>query len=156
MARLTKNASVLVLVVLIAFTTSAAAQAGSWYTSPDWNQIEIWLKNGNVAWFVNESPLQFTVIAALEQVVSLQTNHDVWILVKVSKKHTKICHCKGSKQNNKKYININWNRCYKCKIPKKHDSSQSHHHHHKHHSDDQSHHSHSSHSSSSSSSDKKC
>lgn len=153
MTRLTKNSSVLVLAVLIAFTTSVSAQAGSWYTSPDWNDIETWLYSGNIAWFVNESPLQFKVVAALEQVVALQTNHDVWIVVKVSKKHTKICHCKGSKPNNRDYIRVNWIRCYKCKIPKKkHHSQHSHHHQHKHHSNHQSHHSQSSHSSSSSSS----
>lgn len=119
MSHSVKKLSIPVFIVLIAVITSADAQAGSWYPSPSLNQIKIWLSNGNLNFFLNQSPLKFTVVAAMQQVVALQTNHDVWIVVQESKKKGRICHCKGSKQNNKNYINVNWITCYKCKKLKK-------------------------------------
>lgn len=151
MVRIPKNTLLLLLVTIISIATTAEAQAGSWYPSPNLNLIHTQVKNGNVNIFLNQSPLQFVVVAAFQQVVSLQTNHDIWIVVKVSKRKTKICHIKGSKQNNKNHINVNWIRCYKCKKSKNHHSTSYSHSHHSH-----SRHFHSSYSSHSSFSHKTC
>lgn len=145
MVRLTKNSSGLILAVLIAITFSGEAQA--WTPSTNLGQIKIWLLIGNLNGFLNQQlPLHFTVVAAFYQnAPNGQTNFDIWIIVQVSKKHTKICHVRGYKPKKYAYIEVTWVKCYKCKKSKKH------------HSSSHSHSSHSSHSSSSSlSSDKKC
>lgn len=122
MARLTKNTSVLLLGILMVFTLTAEAQ---WSTGANFNQIRIWFINGNLNNdYLQQYPLQFTVVAAFIHTVGTITYYDAWIIV--SKKKQQICHVKGHKHIKNKYIRTTWIQCYKCKkLKKSHHSSKS-------------------------------
>ena len=142
MVRSTKNSSVLVLAMLMAFASSGEAL---WAPATNLAQIKTWLINGNLNTFLNQSPLTFTILAAYyENVVGppAGTNYDIWILVQVSKKVQKICHITVAfKPKNRPYIQVRRIICWKCKKPyHHHSSSSSHSHSDSHHSG--SHHSH--------------
>lgn len=142
MVRSLKNTSTLILGVLIVFAMSAEAV---WYPAYNLAQIKTWLTNGNLNNdYLNQSPLQFTVVAAFTETIGSITYFDIWIIVQIGKNQFKICHIKGHKHIKNKYIRITWVKCYKCKKPKHHHSHSTH-----------SHHSHSSHSSSGTSSSHK-